>query len=706
VLRYDHKIRLAHHASREQVTLPSGDDRDGQARVNMVQGVNIENGCIVDVNPATGAVIDRVPVSSRADVDAAVRAANLAQPAWAALSVTERTVAVKAAVRRIGAIKVTLAPLITAEMGKTLREAESEVDDNSDMDAYCDLVAAANAPEFHGSSVIVRHAHGVVSICAPWNYPVEEIVMLSIPALVAGNAIVIKPSEVVPHASGAVVKCLMDGLNGAYPGLVGLLQGDGGVGGYLVAHPDVHMCAFTGSTATGANILESASKTLKRVVLECGGKDPMVVMGDADLDQAARDAVTFSLQNCGQVCCAVERVYVAEAVANEFELKVLQHASKWKAGDGMDDSSTIGPCVSEMQRQTVHAHVQAAIESGARCLLGGKMPPASDKGTFYPPTVLANVPHVSQITQEETFGPVLAISTFAGDDGLTLNPNPNPHRHLPVQRLHLHLQSLPIGGRRGELLPSTGDLIPSLIERIPSRVSLRQGFLTRGPSRPKLRPSLVTLRPSLSKLRPKRANLHSNLAKLRLSIDRGPNLFMGCAVYLRKGEHQLRRTRHANADADAVSSETALSSVVQSVDSAGSGGKLVQIRGLVDGYTCRRAGRGKGRWRHPLGGCTHRAPPPGPRPQLGAGHCPHRASSLGAVHSRQVVTRRFFLVLTVPILEFTQRGFYCKNSTVRVTNTAGCSRISTGRQVQPKTHSSDRGQRAVGPTAHTGIFYN
>jgi len=169
----------------------------------MVQGVKIENGCIVDVNPATGAVIDRVPVSSRAEVDAAVRAAKLAQPAWAALSVAERTVAVKAAVRRIGAIKVTLAPLITAEMGKTLREAESEVDDNSDMDAYCDLVAAANAPEFHGGSVIVRHAHGVVSICAPWNYPVEEIVLLSIPALIAGNAIVIKPSEVVPHASGA-----------------------------------------------------------------------------------------------------------------------------------------------------------------------------------------------------------------------------------------------------------------------------------------------------------------------------------------------------------------------------------------------------------------------------------------------------------------------------------------------------------------------
>ena len=207
-----------------------------------------------------------------------------------------------------------LARLITQEMGKTLGEAQAEVADNADMDEYISLVKEANEPEVHGGSVIVRHAHGVVSICAPWNYPVEEIVLLSIPALIAGNAIVVKPSEVVPLSGEFVVAAIMGGLNDRFPGLVSLLQGDGDVGSYLVQHPDVHMAAFTGSTATGAKILQAASASLKRVVLECGGKDPMVVMGDADLDAAAKDAVDFSLANCGQVCCAVERVYVASEV--------------------------------------------------------------------------------------------------------------------------------------------------------------------------------------------------------------------------------------------------------------------------------------------------------------------------------------------------------------------------------------------------------
>lgn len=168
----------------------------------MVQGVKIEAGQIVDVNPATNAVIEKVKVSTRAEVDAAVAAAKKAQPSWAARSLAERTALVKAAVKRIGADKARLAKLITLEMGKTLRESEEEVDDNADnKDEYCDLVAAANAPEAHGGSVIVRHPHGVVSICAPWNYPVEEIVLLSIPALIAGNAIVVKPSEVAPPSA-------------------------------------------------------------------------------------------------------------------------------------------------------------------------------------------------------------------------------------------------------------------------------------------------------------------------------------------------------------------------------------------------------------------------------------------------------------------------------------------------------------------------
>ena len=386
----------------------------------MVQGVSIEKGYIVNLNPATGEAIQpKVKVSTNAEVDAAVAAAGKAQAAWTQRSLAKRTELVKQAVKEIGVDKAGLARQITIEMGKTLAESEEEVDDNADKDEYCELVRQANEPEIHGGSVIHRHAHGVVSICAPWNYPIEEIVLLAIPSLIAGNAIVVKPSEVVPLSSGAVVRCLQKSLNAAQPGLVGLVQGDGAVGSYLVAHPGVHMCAFTGSTATGAKILQAASASLKPVVLECGGKDPMVVFADADLDQAAKDAVDFSVANCGQVCCAVERVYVAQSVAADFEKKVVARARSYVAGDGLEPSSgapKIGPMVSEMQRQTVHRHVQAARKAGARVVLGGEMPPSKAAGTFYPPTVLADVPQKSEVTQEETFGPVVALSTFDGTD--------------------------------------------------------------------------------------------------------------------------------------------------------------------------------------------------------------------------------------------------------------------------------------------------
>ena len=383
----------------------------------MVQGVIIENGCIVDVNPATGEIIDRVRVSTKAEVDKAIEGARKAQPAWNTFSLAMRTSMVKDAVKKIGVDKAGLAKMIVREMGKTLKEAEEEVDDNADKDEYCDLVMAANEPEIHGGSVIARAPHGVISICAPWNYPIEEIVLVAVPALIAGNAVVIKPSEVVPLSSGAVAKCLMEGLNSIQPGLVSLVQGDGDIGSYLVSHPGVDMCAFTGSTATGTKILQAASQSLKPVVLECGGKDPMVVFGDADLDAAAKDAVDFSLANCGQVCCAVERVYVDKSIAPAFEAKVLEHAKSYVAGNGLETASTIGPLVSEMQRQTVHRHVEAAQKAGARCILGGKLPPKSARAPSTPPTVLADVPHAAkEITQEETFGPVVALTTFDGED--------------------------------------------------------------------------------------------------------------------------------------------------------------------------------------------------------------------------------------------------------------------------------------------------
>jgi succinate-semialdehyde dehydrogenase/glutarate-semialdehyde dehydrogenase len=383
----------------------------------MVQGVKIVEGSIVDENPANGEVIARVKVSTESEVNTIVSAAKAAQPKWAACDLKDRVAIMKRAVKRLATDKVELAKLITREMGKILRESEEEVEGAANKDSYLDLVEAANRPVERGNCVVTRQAHGVVAVLSPWNYPVDEILLLALPALVAGNAVVVKPSEVAPLSGERSVSCLIDELSAeGHTGLVGLLQGDGAVGKMLVAHPDIALIGMTGSCATGSNILKAASDRLKRVVLELGGKDPMVVLEDADLELAAEDAVTFSLANCGQVCCAVERVYVAESVSADFEQRVLARASKYVAGDGLEPGTSIGPLVSQMQRTTVHAHVESAKAAGARVLLGGDLPPSEAEGNFYPPTVLADVPHASKITREETFGPVVALTAFDGSE--------------------------------------------------------------------------------------------------------------------------------------------------------------------------------------------------------------------------------------------------------------------------------------------------
>jgi acyl-CoA reductase-like NAD-dependent aldehyde dehydrogenase len=186
------------------------------------------------------------------------------------------------------------------------------------------------------------------------------------------------------------------------------------VGARLVSHDGVALVGMTGSSQTGSRIMESCARGLKRLVLELGGKDPMIVFGDADLDLAAKDAVSGSYGNAGQVCCAVERVYVDGSVRDEFAAKVLAEARQWVAGPGLDARSKLGPLVSSHQRATVHRHVQAAKAAGATVALGGTLPPESDPGYFYPATVLLDVPH--DAVREETFGPVVSLTTFDGSE--------------------------------------------------------------------------------------------------------------------------------------------------------------------------------------------------------------------------------------------------------------------------------------------------
>lgn len=368
-----------------------------------------------DRDPATGELIAEIPVSTEAEVEAAVARARAASEEWAAVPFDVRAELLLAAGERFDARTEEIAQLVTREMGKTIASARGEASGRakaiqSAIDTARRALAVEDVSEGEAITHVVRDPLGVVAAITPWNYPVGMPFSLLLPALLTGNAVVFKPSEHVPLV-GAV---LAETLGGDLPdGVLQLVQGAGATGASLVA-ADVDMVAFVGSRATGKHIMRSAGDGLKRLVLELGGKDPLVVFADADLAAAARCAVTHSLRNTGQVCCAIERVYVAESVREEFERLVLEQAAKWNCGNGFDEGTRMGPMVDADQRDTVHAQVVDAIAHGARLLLGGAV--VDGPGSFYPATVLADVPDDAQMASEETFGPVVSLSAFSGSD--------------------------------------------------------------------------------------------------------------------------------------------------------------------------------------------------------------------------------------------------------------------------------------------------
>ncbi|CAB9501613.1 NADP-dependent betaine aldehyde dehydrogenase [Seminavis robusta] len=386
----------------------------------MGQGVVIEkdnaNGSnvIVNKNPATDEVISKVPCSSTAELDALLETAQTAQPAWALLDVAKRIQLLKDGMAELAKLhKEELPPLMTREMGKPLSEAQEEVDEALEKDEFLQLLQDSLQPKQHNSCLVVRQAVGVVVVLSPWNFPVDEILYLLLPALGSGNTAIVKPSEVTPETGAKVVSALASVLP---PGVVQLAQGDGAVGAYLVSHPTVDMVCMTGSSATGKNILGSAAPSMKRFVLELGGKDPMVVLEDADLNKAAKDAATYSLSNTGQVCCSVERIYVAQSVYDPFcDLVTKYTRDNFKVGNGMDEGVNVGPLVSTMQRDIVAKQVDDAVQKGAKVLYKSPIP-EEKPGSFYPVTVVADITKGMDIYTQETFGPVVALMPFDGTE--------------------------------------------------------------------------------------------------------------------------------------------------------------------------------------------------------------------------------------------------------------------------------------------------
>lgn len=359
---------------------------------------------LVSINPATGEELGRVPVSDAADVMRRVAALRARLPAP---PLEERIALVRSAAQAIRAQAAALAELLTREQGKPLRESRPEVDNAADrLDYFCETAPAALADveERIGNvrSVTRFQPVGVVGAIKPWNFPLGIPLWTIGPALLAGNAVLFKPSERTPLLGQRIVDLFRGGI-------LDLVHGADDTGRAIV-DSDVDMISFVGSQAAGREIMRNSAKQLRKLTLELGGKDPMIVCADADLGAAVAGAVAGTFKNCGQVCCGVERVYVERSVYEPFLAKVLERVAQLRVGDGMLPSTDMGPMNREEQASTVERHLADAVAKGARILAGGRRL----QGLFFEPTVITGLRPEMAITQEETFGPVMPI-TPVGD---------------------------------------------------------------------------------------------------------------------------------------------------------------------------------------------------------------------------------------------------------------------------------------------------
>src|ERR1700723_3362346 len=389
----------------------------------MAANVQVAVRRVSSVNPATGAVLREFECASESQVQAAVARARAAQVDWAEMGVRKRIAVVREFQRRLLEKKSEIAEAITEEAGKPVAEAlTTEV--LVVLDAARFLIdnayhLLADEPVPHGNLAtklkrgrLVREPHGVVGIISPWNYPFSIPATETLAALVAGNAVILKPSEFTSSIALELAALLWGA--GVPKDVFQVVVGDGATGAALL-HSQIDKLVFTGSVATGKRIAVAAAARLLPVVLELGGKDAMIVLDDADVDVASSAAVWGAFVNAGQACLSVERCYVHRSLYEPFVKACAEKAGQLRIGNGMDPNTDVGPMIHERQLQIVESQVEDAKARGARVVAGGKRLPELGVN-FYAPTVLMDVSQTMRIMREETFGPVLPVMAFDSDD--------------------------------------------------------------------------------------------------------------------------------------------------------------------------------------------------------------------------------------------------------------------------------------------------
>ncbi|MGI8816939.1 MAG: aldehyde dehydrogenase family protein [Pseudonocardia sp.] len=375
-------------------------------------------GHIEVINPATGEVIAAVPAGTAADVDRAVAAASAAFPGWAATDVAERAAVIGRIADGLKARAEEIAASITAEMGSPISFARM-VQVGLPMWVCAGMAALARDFEWSeeiGNSLVVREPIGVVGAITPWNYPLHQVVAKVAPALLAGNTVVLKPTEVAPLTAGILAEITREA--GLPAGVFNVVHGTGPVvGEAIAAHPGVDMVSFTGSTLAGKRVSVVASDTVKRVTLELGGKSANLVLADADLGKAVTIGLANAFINGGQTCTAWTRMLVPAARHDEVVELAVAAAAKYTVGDPTDESTRIGPMSSTAQQQRVNGYIERGIADGASLACGGPgLLEGLEQGAYVKATIFAGVDPNAAIAQEEIFGPVLSVIPYADEE--------------------------------------------------------------------------------------------------------------------------------------------------------------------------------------------------------------------------------------------------------------------------------------------------
>lgn len=372
------------------------------------------------INPATEEVIGEAARGTARDSLDAVEAAQAAFPAWKMVPANEKAAALHELAAKLRTHHEELVRLLTQEEGKPILENDEElwwVEDT--FDYYAELgrhergrvIPPGDPGQFN---FVLKEPYGVVACICPWNYPLLLLAWKMAPALAAGNTLVIKPSSLTPLSTLKLVELACDHLP---PGVVNVVTGSGPqVGEPLVTHPDVPVIAVTGSLAVGQRIAGLAAPMMKKLHLELGGKDPMVIAPDVDLDVAVKGLAYAALINTGQVCTSTERVYVHESIFPQFSEELADFVGSLRLGNGLDEGTDIGPMIRDRFRVLVEDQLGQAVSGGAKVLVGGERPAGFERGFFLEPAVVVDVDHSMVLMREETFGPVIPLMPYRDFD--------------------------------------------------------------------------------------------------------------------------------------------------------------------------------------------------------------------------------------------------------------------------------------------------